>query len=62
MVHSNKPYKEEAYEQALHLRKRGYSYREIAKVCGISVSTASKWLSSLPGADLIVAENRRKAA
>jgi transposase len=62
MVYSNKPYKEEAYEQALNLRKRGYSYREIAKVCGISVSTASKWLASLPGADLIVAENRRKAA
>jgi transposase len=62
MVHSNKPYKDEAYKQAVELRKRGLSYREISKICGVSVSTASKWLASLPGADLIVAENRRKAA
>ena len=62
MAHLNRPYKIEAYEQAVSLRKRGFSYREIAKICGISVGTASKWLSSLPGAELIVAENRRKAA
>ena len=62
MVNSNKPYKKEAYELALNLRKRGYSYCEISKLCGVSVGTASKWLASLPGADLIVAENRRKAA
>ena len=62
MSHLNQPYKKEAYEQALALRKRGFSYREISKICGVSVGTANKWLSSLPGADLIVAENRRKAA
>lgn len=58
----SKRYKEEAYNLAVNLRKRGYSYREIAKLCDISVSTASTWLASLPGAELIVAENRRKAA
>jgi transposase len=61
-MNSRPPYKEEAYNQAINLRKRGYSYREIASLCGISVGTASRWLSSLPGADLIVANNKRKAA
>lgn len=55
-------YKEEEYKQAKSLRKQGFSYREISRTCGVSVSTVSKWLSSLPGAELIVAENKRKAA
>lgn len=59
---SGAPYKESEYKQALNLRKQGFSYREIARTCGVSVSTVSKWLSALPGADLIVAENKRKAA
>lgn len=59
---SGKPYKAEAYKQAISLRKRGFSYREIADICNISVGTASKWLSSLPEASSIVAENKRKAA
>ncbi len=59
---SGKPYKEVAYKQAISLRKRGFSYREIAKLCDISVGTASKWLSTLPEAKQIVTENKRKAA
>lgn len=59
---SGKPYKEVAYNQAISLRKRGFSYREIAKLCDISVGTASKWLSNLPEAKEIVADNKRKAA
>jgi transposase len=55
-------YKEVEYKQAINLRKQGFSYREIAQACGVSLSTVSSWLSSLPGADLIVAENKRKAA
>jgi transposase len=62
MTHLNQPYKVEAYKQAINLRKRGFSYREISKICGISVSTASKWLSSLPGSESIVIENKKKAA
>jgi transcriptional regulator with XRE-family HTH domain len=61
MTHLVKPYKIAAYNQAIALRKRGFSYSEIARICGVSVGTASKWLSALPGADLIVAENKRKA-
>ncbi len=57
-----KPYKAEAYKQAINLRKRGFSYREIAEICNISVGTASKWLSPLPESQSIVAENKRKAA
>ncbi len=62
MLHLRQPYKKDAHTQALSLRKQGFSYREIAKICQISVSTVSKWLSSLPGDDLIVSENKRKAA
>jgi transcriptional regulator with XRE-family HTH domain len=57
-----KPHKEEVYKQAISLRKRGFSYREIADICNISIGTASKWLTSLPEAGRIVAENKRKAA
>lgn len=36
----------EKYDQAIHLRKRGFTLSEIAKYCDISKSTASKWLQN----------------
>ncbi len=35
----------EKYEQAVHYRKRGFTYSEIAKICEVSKSTVSNWLA-----------------
>lgn len=39
-------YKQEAYDQALAFRKRGFTYSEIAKICNVSVSTLSNWFKN----------------
>lgn len=35
----------EKYQLATHYRKRGFSYSEIANLCGVSKGTVSNWLS-----------------
>lgn len=62
MIDSRGHYKQEAYEQAVSFRKRGFSYREIAKICGVSVSTVSTWLSPLPFSAAVTKQNQRRAA
>ena len=36
----------EKYRQVISLRKRGFTLEEIAKYCGVSKSTASRWLKN----------------
>jgi transcriptional regulator with XRE-family HTH domain len=55
-------YKKEAYEQAIAFRRRGFTYSEIAKICGVSISTVSAWLKPLPFAADITAQNKARAA
>lgn len=55
-------YKQEAYEQAIAFRKRGFTYTEIAKICGVSVGTISAWLKPLPFSRDITAQNKARAA
>jgi transcriptional regulator with XRE-family HTH domain len=55
-------YKKEAYEQAIAFRKRGFTYSEIAKICGVSVGTVSAWLTPLPFSNKITAQNKARAA
>ncbi len=55
-------YKKEAYEQAIAFRKRGFTYTEIAKICGVSVGTVSAWLKPLPFSVQITAQNKDRAA
>lgn len=55
-------YKKEAYEQAIAFRKRGFTYTEIAKICGVSVSTVSAWLKPLPFSVEITAQNKARAS
>jgi transcriptional regulator with XRE-family HTH domain len=62
MTDSRGHYKQEAYEQAISFRKRGFSYREIAKMCGVSVGTVSAWLTPLPFSAEITKQNKRRAA
>lgn len=54
-------YKEEAYQQALSFRRRGFTYREIAKICNVSVSTLSNWLAHEPFSTEVAKDNIRKA-
>lgn len=55
------PYKRDAYEQALAFRKRGFTYSEIAKICGVAPSTLSVWLKDEPFSKRVAAENVEKA-
>lgn len=62
MVNSPRAYKKEAYEQAIAFRKRGFTYNEIAKICGVSMGTISAWLKPLPFSEEITKQNKAKAA
>lgn len=62
MTVSREKYKQEAYEQAIAFRKRGFTYSEIAKICGVSIGTVSAWLKPLPFSDEITKSNKAIAA
>lgn len=55
-------YKKEAFEQAVSFRKRGFTYTEIAKICGVSRGTISAWLAKEPFSQSVTAINKAKAA
>lgn len=52
---------QEKYDQALSLRKRGFTLAEIAKYCAISKSTASKWLSEQAFSTAVTKQNTKRA-
>jgi len=54
-------YKQEAYDQALAFRKRGFTYSEIAKICNVSVSTLSGWLKNEPFSKQVATANIKRA-
>jgi transcriptional regulator with XRE-family HTH domain len=51
----------EKYEQAIALRKRGFTLEEIAKYCVISKSTASKWLKNKAFSTHVTRQNKKRA-
>jgi transcriptional regulator with XRE-family HTH domain len=51
----------EKYEQAISLRKRGFTLAEIAKYCDISKSTASEWLKNKVFSAEITKQNVKRA-
>lgn len=51
---------EAKYEQAIQFRKRGFTLEEIAKICDISKSTASKWLKNKAFSELVTKTNQRR--
>jgi predicted transcriptional regulator len=53
---------EETYKQVIEFRKRGFTYTEIAKICGISKSTASNYLSKKKFSKAVAKDNAQKAA
>lgn len=48
--------------QATELRKRGFTYQEIAKYTNVSVSTVSAWLSHEKWSQSITNDNQKRAA
>ncbi len=49
-------------EQAMALRKRGFGYKEIAKMVGVSVSTVSLWLKDEAWSHEVTKQNQKRAA
>lgn len=54
--------KKAQFEQAKELRKRGFTYEEIAKIVDVSVSTVSLWLSRETWSKAITLDNKKRAA
>lgn len=52
---------EEIYKQAVIFRKRGFTYAEIAKICGVSVSTVSNWLAHQRFSKAVAKDNAERA-
>ncbi len=52
---------QEKLEQAVLFRKRGFTLEEIARICGVSKSTASKWLKNKAFSEEITKQNKRRA-
>lgn len=53
--------KKAQYEQALQLRKRGFTYAEIAKITDVSKSTIFQWFSGEVWSQLIKDKNTQRA-
>lgn len=53
---------EEIYKQALIFRKRGFTYEEIAKICGVSKSTVAHWCRSKRFSKQVAKDNAARAA
>lgn len=62
MTVSRGKYKKEAYEQAITFRKRGFTYSEIAKICGVSRGTISNWLAKEDFSIKVAETNKLQAA
>jgi predicted transcriptional regulator len=50
------------YEQAVALRKRGFTYGDIAKIVGVSKATVSNWLSREAWSMRVRDDNTKRAA
>lgn len=53
---------EETYTQVLEFRKRGFTYSEIAKICGVSKSTVSNYLAKKKFSKQVTKDNSERAA
>ncbi len=53
---------EEIYKQAIAFRQRGFTYVEIAKICGVSKATVSNWCSSKKFSKVVARDNAARAA
>ena len=54
--------KSEKLDLAIQFRKRGFSYSEIARICGVSKATISNWLARKAFSKKVRNDNVAKAA
>jgi transcriptional regulator with XRE-family HTH domain len=54
-------YKQDAYEQAIAFRRRGFTYAEIAKICNVSKGTVSNWLRHESFSKAVAKDNQKQA-
>ncbi len=54
--------KKEAFDQAVQLRRRGFTYEDIAKLVGVSKSTVSGWISRETWSKDVYVQNKNRAA
>ncbi len=54
--------KKEEQVTAVALRRRGFTYTEIAKLTGVTISTVSNWLSNESWSAVITEANQKRAA
>ena len=52
---------QEKFDQAVSLRKRGFTLQEIARYCDISKSTASLWLKNQAFSTEVTKQNVKRA-
>jgi|AACY02.8.fsa_nt_gi Orotate phosphoribosyltransferase homologs len=52
----------EKYQQVVELRKRGFTYSEIANMCDIAKATVSNWLKEQPFSQRITIQNKQRTA
>jgi len=52
----------EIYKQALTFRKRGFTYVEIAKICGVHKATVARWCADIRTNKSIGTDNAARAA
>lgn len=57
-----KRYKQAAYDEAIALRRRGFTYEEIAKIVQVSKSTVSNWLKGEKWSEKLAEDNKKRAA
>ncbi len=53
---------EETYKQVLEFRKRGFTYAEIAKICGVSKATVSNYVAKKKFSKQVAKDNSERAA
>lgn len=54
--------KKAQFDQAVQLRRRGFTYEDIAKIVGVSISTISSWISRETWSQDIKTSNQKRAA
>jgi transcriptional regulator with XRE-family HTH domain len=51
---------QQKYDEAVRLRQRGFTLEEIAKYCGVSKSTVSKWLKNNAFSAAVTKQNKQR--
>lgn len=51
----------DTYEEAVRFRKQGFTLEEVARICGVSKSTVSKWFKNKAFSKEVTKQNKRRS-